>query len=106
MNKLNNAVSQAQTQSHYLLCSDYKSALPASAAPISPDSTILISTLGAPPLEPCASIFLTMSMPLVTFPNTTCFPSSHDVFTVVRKNWLPLVPGPALAIDRYPGSEC
>jgi hypothetical protein len=33
-------------------------------------------------------------------PNTTWRPSSHDVVTVVMKNWLPLVSGPALAMDR------
>lgn len=30
-------------------------------------------------------------------------PSSHAVLTVVRKNWLPLVSLPALAIERTPG---
>eukprot|EP00955_Chlamydomonas_euryale_P014031 151325-Chlamydomonas_euryale.AAC.10 len=35
-----------------------------------------------------------------------CFPSSHDVFAVVMKNWEPLVLGPALAMDRYPGRSC
>lgn len=29
-------------------------------------------------------------------------PSSQDVVTVHRKNWLPLVPGPALAMLRMP----
>ena len=36
-------------------------------------------------------------------PNTTCLPSSHGVSTVVMKNCDPLVPGPALAIERRPG---
>ena len=36
----------------------------------------------------------------------TCFPSSHDVLMVVMKNWLPLVSGPELAMDRSPPAEC
>merc|ERR1711920_578475 len=47
-----------------------------------------------------------MSMPSVTAPKTTCFPSSQAVFTVQRKNWEPLVLGPALAIDKIPGPVC
>ena len=39
---------------------------------------------------------------LVTEPKTTCLPSSQSVLTVQRKNCEPLVPGPALAIDRMP----
>ena len=38
-----------------------------------------------------------------TLPKTTCFPSSHAVFAVQRKNWEPLVPGPAFAIESTPG---
>ena len=34
-----------------------------------------------------------------------CAPSSQLVLTVHRKNWLPLVPGPALAIDRMPAVQ-
>ena len=37
---------------------------------------------------------------------TTCLPSSHAVLTVHRKNWDPLVLGPALAIDRMPPPVC
>jgi hypothetical protein len=33
-------------------------------------------------------------------------PSSHEVTTVVMKNWDPLVLGPALAIDRRKGLLC
>ena len=40
----------------------------------------------APEPLPYDSIFLTTSMPLVTLPKTTCFPSSHAVLTVQRKN--------------------
>lgn len=48
--------------------------------------------------------FLTTSIPSTTVPNTTCFPSSQEVLTVVRKNWLPLVLRPALAMDKTPFS--
>merc|ERR1719229_1238234 len=47
-----------------------------------------------------------MSMPSVTEPKTTCFPSSQAVFTVQRKNWEPFVFGPAFAIDKIPGPVC
>ena len=46
---------------------------------------------------------LTTSIPSTTSPNTVCRLSSHGVGTRVTKNWLPLVFGPALAIDRMPG---
>ncbi len=59
-----------------------------------------------PLVEPTDSTVFTTSMPLVTLPKTTCLPSSHGVFSVQRKNWLPLVPGPALAIERMPGPVC
>lgn len=39
----------------------------------------------------------------LTFPNTTCLPSSHSAFAVVMKNWQPLVFGPLFAIDNSPG---
>ena len=35
------------------------------------------------------------SMPSRTVPKTACLPSSQGVFTVVMKNWLPCVLGPA-----------
>jgi hypothetical protein len=35
-----------------------------------------------------------------------CLPFRNPVCTVHRKNWLPLVLGPALAIDRMPGPAC
>ena len=31
---------------------------------------------------------------------------ARAVLAVHRKNWLPLVPGPALAIERTPGPVC
>uniref|UniRef100_A0A671QXL2 Transporter n=1 Tax=Sinocyclocheilus anshuiensis TaxID=1608454 RepID=A0A671QXL2_9TELE len=37
-----------------------------------------------------------------TFWEVVCFPSSHCVGANVRKNWLPFVSGPALAIARIP----
>eukprot|EP00429_Kryptoperidinium_foliaceum_P076945 CAMPEP_0176224642 /NCGR_PEP_ID=MMETSP0121_2-20121125/21357_1 /TAXON_ID=160619 /ORGANISM="Kryptoperidinium foliaceum, Strain CCMP 1326" /LENGTH=59 /DNA_ID=CAMNT_0017563897 /DNA_START=31 /DNA_END=210 /DNA_ORIENTATION=- len=47
-----------------------------------------------------------MSMPSVTQPKTTCLPSNHAVFTVHKKNWEPLVFGPAFAMDKMPGPVC
>merc|ERR1712130_890034 len=41
-----------------------------------------------------------------TWPKTTCLPSSHWVLAVQRKNWDPLVLGPALAMERTPGPVC
>ncbi len=38
-----------------------------------------------------------------TLPKTVCLLSSQGVGTVVMKNWLPLVAGPALAILRVKG---
>lgn len=48
----------------------------------------------------------TVNIPSITFPNTTCLLSSQSHFVQVRKNWQPLVFGPELAIDRYPGPRC
>jgi len=48
----------------------------------------------APDCEPTPSMALTTSMPSVTCPKTTCFPSNQAVSAVQRKNWDPLVPGP------------
>lgn len=49
------------------------------------------------------SISRTTSMPSVTSPNTTCFPSSQSVLSQVMKNWEPLVFGPEFAMDTIPG---
>src|SRR6185436_8296389 len=49
-----------------------------------------------------APIFLTTSSPSTTSPNTECRLSRCGVGPSVMKNWLPLVLGPALAIDRMP----
>ena len=86
-----------------------------------PQSAMTTDLAVLPEELPTASIALTTSMPLETLPKTTCLPSSHAVcgkrqryilsplsltaspcstlraLTVHRKNWLPLVPGPALA---------
>jgi hypothetical protein len=51
--------------------------------------------LTAPELLPTASmartIFIDSTSPAGTRPKTTCFPSSHEVTTVVTKNWEPLL---------------
>src|SRR5579862_4591642 len=52
-------------------------------------------------VSPCCTA-LTTSCPVTTCPKTVCFPSSQSVTTWVMKNWLPLVFGPALAIERVP----
>ena len=49
--------------------------------------------------------FFTTSMPSTTDPNTQCLPSNQDVFAVHKKNWEPLVFGPALAIERIPEKQ-
>ena len=41
-----------------------------------------------------------------TLPKTVCLLSSQGVGTVVMKNWLPLVFGPALAMLRVKGRSC
>ena len=67
---------------------------------ISPDSVMMTSLEGGVPLR--SSILRTISMPLVTLPNTTWRPSNQEVLTVQMKNWEPLVSGPALFIVVYP----
>merc|ERR1739844_689295 len=71
-----------------------------------PQSSITTGFAVFPDCDPTASIFFTISIPSLTAPKTTCFPSNHCVFTVQRKNWDPLVLGPALAIERIPASVC
>ena len=48
---------------------------------ISPQSTITTEALVVPLLDPKPSMVRTCSMPEVTCPNTTCFPSSLRVAT-------------------------
>merc|ERR1711906_70998 len=60
----------------------------------------------APLSEPTASTALTSSIPPVTLPKTQCLPSSQSVLTVHRKNWEPLVLGPAFAMERVPAPSC
>ena len=48
-------------------------------------------------------IFSTTSIPSTTSPKMLCLLSSHGVAASVMKNWLPLVFGPALAIESRPG---
>ncbi|KAI8554112.1 hypothetical protein RHMOL_Rhmol05G0072400 [Rhododendron molle] len=59
-----------------------------------------------PELDPTFSIAFTISSPSTTLPNTTCFPSSQSVLAVHIKNCEPLVPGPALAMERIPAPVC
>ena len=56
--------------------------------------------------EPTFSMAWTTSIPSTTWPKTTCLPSNQEVLTVQMKNWEPLVPGPALAMERIPGPVC
>ena len=57
-----------------------------------------------PDWEPTDSRALATSTPSETLPKTTCLPSSQLVLAVVMKNWLPLVLGPAFAIEMQKGS--
>ena len=67
--------------------------------------SLMVTVLeGLPDPLPTASIAFTTSLPDLTLPKTTCFPSNHDVCAVVMKNWLPFVSLPALAIDKQNGS--
>src|SRR5947199_9403593 len=50
-------------------------------------------------------ILLATSWPSTTSPKTVCRLSSQGVAATVMKNWLPLVFGPALAIERLPAFE-
>ena len=50
--------------------------------------------------------FFTSSKFSTTLPNTTCFPSSQGVLTVVIKNWEPFVSRPEFAIESSPGVSC
>ena len=63
----------------------------------------MTGALVAPDWDPTASTALTTSIPCLTLPKTTCFPSSQAVSEVQRKNCDPLVLGPALAMERIPG---
>src|SRR5262249_23332946 len=53
-----------------------------------------------------APIFFTTSRPSTTSPNTLWRLSRCGVGPSVMKNWLPLVFGPALAIERTPARSC
>src|SRR5580765_1469166 len=74
-----------------------RSALAASAASTSPSMRIDLM------VSPCFTESTT-SRPSSTLPNTVCLPSSQSVLIWVTKNWLPLVLGPALAIEITPRS--
>merc|ERR1712176_1735883 len=77
-----------------------------SSALISPEAVTSTFLDVSPPLLPTPSTARTTSIPLTTLPNTTCLPSNHAVLATHRKNWLPLVPGPAFAIESTPGPVC
>jgi len=79
---------------------------PDAAAEMTPQSPMMISPLVSPPLLPHASTALMTLYPSSTWPNTVCLPFRNGVATVHRKNWLPFVFGPALAIDKIPGPWC
>src|SRR5271156_452499 len=51
-------------------------------------------------------ILSAISWPSTTSPKIECLLSSQGVAATVRKNWLPLVPGPALAIESLPALLC
>lgn len=86
---------------------------PPQKAPPSPFSTLLspqpacLGSLPGPALPLVIKHTFTahhfLTMPSSTLPKTTCLPSSHGVFTVVMKNWEPLVSLPALAMLTQPG---
>lgn len=59
-------------------------------------SWLLVSTM---------PIRLRTPMPWQTLPNILCLPSSHCVGARVKKNWLPFVSGPALAMARIPAPK-
>ena len=52
-----------------------------------------------------ASTSLTTSIPLITWPKTTCFPLSQGQSFKVIKNCEPLVLGPELAMAKRPSLE-
>lgn len=52
------------------------------------------------------SIFLIISKPSSTRPNTTCLLSRKLHFAHVTKNWQPFVSLPLFAIDSSPGESC
>ena len=73
------------------------------------EAEIVIFAEVAPLREPRDSIFFTSSMEgsSATSPKIVCLLVSHGVSVTVRKNWDPLVPGPAFAIaSRYGRSNC
>src|SRR5690606_10701383 len=74
-----------------------RSAWAASRGPASPSMAIRSI------LSPACTAFTTAwSASPSTSPKTVWRPSSQGVATWVMKNWLPLVPGPALAMDSLP----
>lgn len=56
-------------------------------------------------LQECTCISMSCEG-ILPLPKTVCLPFSHEVMTVVMKNWEPLVFGPALAMLNNPGMSC
>merc|ERR1740124_447512 len=71
-----------------------------------PESEIETGTRVLPESLPTCSIAETTSIPEITLPNTTCFPSNQDVSAVHKKNCDPFVFGPAFAILKIPEYSC
>merc|ERR1712172_337738 len=87
---------------HHSVASSFATAN-GSATSSPPQSTMTTSLFGLSlPSVGFFSTARTTSIPFTIFPNTTCLPSSHEVFFTVMKNWEPLVSLPALAIDSHP----
>ncbi len=59
-------------------------------------------SLGIESSNTLSRIIRTLTIPSITFPKTTCRPSSHSVFLTVIKNCEPFVFFPAFAIDNHP----
>ena len=55
-----------------------------------PELAIVTVARGFPSSVPLDSMVRTISKPLVTFPNTVCFPFNQGVAAVQMKNWEPL----------------
>lgn len=72
-----------------------------------PHCVIVIGSFGLL-LDPIGtfSIFLTISMPSITRPKTTCLLSRKLHLAHVTKNWQPFVCWPEFAIDKSPAASC
>lgn len=91
---------------------------------ISPHCVITTSVVGRSRMQRTFSILRTTSIPSITLPNATYWPSRKGCALLVMKNWQPFVFGPELrrvsagrtgragqpetyfAIERIPGASC